>query len=54
MKSEEEIRQYLEKIKKHYKDAHKSEQKYLETIGKATINALHWVLDLPPYNFNKE
>ena len=31
----------------------KTEKENLQTVGSSVINALRWVLEIEPYNFNK-
>lgn len=45
MKSEEEIRDYLEKVKKQVKIEEKMEHKYLILVGKTIICTLEYVLN---------
>ena len=54
MKTEKEIKEYLDKTELVYEDAVKCKQKYLQTVGSSVINTLRWVLEMEPYNFNKE
>lgn len=53
MKTEKEIKEYLIKTELAYKDAVKCKKKYLQTVGSSVINALRWVLEMEPYDFNK-
>lgn len=53
MKTEKEIKEYLVKTELAYKDAVKCKQKHLQTVGSSAINALRWVLEMEPYDFNK-
>lgn len=53
MKSEKEIKEYLAKVEKEYINCQKCNQKYLETVTSGIINALHWALDMPPFDYNR-
>ncbi len=50
MKTEKEIKDYLEKAEAAYKDARKFGHSYLRAVGAGAINALRWVLELGPYD----
>ncbi len=54
MKTEKEIKEFLVKTELAYEDAVKCKQKCLQTVGSSAINALRWVLEMEPYDFNKE
>ena len=54
MKTEKEIKEFLVKTEQEYEDAVKCKQKYLQIAGSSVINTLRWVLEMEPYNFNKE
>lgn len=53
MKSEKEIKEFLTKTEHAYTDAVKCKQKYLTIVGSSAINALRYVLEMEPYNFNR-
>ena len=54
MKTEKEIKEFLVNTELAYEDAVKCKQKHLQTVGSSAINTLRWVLEMEPYNFNKE
>ncbi len=53
MKTEKEIKEFLVKTELAYKDTVKYKQKNLQIVGSSVINALRWVLEMEPYDFNK-
>lgn len=53
MKTEKEIKEYLERCESAYKEAKKCNQKHLQATGAGVINALRYVLEMEPYDFNK-
>lgn len=55
MKTEKEIKQYLETIKQEYRNSKKMGRKHLQTVAAGCINALYWVLEYDiPFDFDSE
>lgn len=45
MKTESQLRAYLEDVKKHTIEAQKARHKYLELVGKTIISTIMYVLE---------
>ena len=54
MKTQQEIEKYLEEVIKEWQICKKMKRRYLETVASGIINALYWVLEKEPFDFNSE
>lgn len=54
IKTQQEIEKYLEEVIVEWRNCKKMKRRYLETVASGIINALNWVLEKEPFDFNSE